>query len=81
MRSTEAAFAEPAVTEMANLRNQRRRNHRQITYDCLIAAVGEDRRVTCLHAPRSIGLLAVLRGDSMACCHQCSRYRDDGREE
>ena len=81
MRLSKRVFAEPKASDLARLRDQRRRNHRQITYDCLEPSVGEDHRVTCPHAPRSMGLLAVLRGESMACCHRCSRYRDDGREE
>ncbi len=81
MRVPEEAFEEPKATELGRLRGQRRRNHRQITYDCLEALVGDGHRVTCPHAPGSMALLAVLRGESMACCHRCSRYRDDGREE
>ena len=81
MRLSKGVFAEPKASALARLRDQRRGNHRQITYDCLEASVGDDHRVTCHHAARSMGLLAVLRGESMACCHRCPRYRDDGREE
>lgn len=76
----EAAFEEPGSTRLENARNKKRLRQKQITYDCLRAKVGEDHRVTCARASRSIPLLAVMRGMSMGDCHTCLEYTDDGRE-
>ena len=63
-------------------RNDKRREYKQITYDCLSARVTEKHVVVCAHTDKDLGLLPVLRGTSMSVCHKCPEYRgDDPREE
>ncbi len=79
-RVAPAAFEAPGAVRLEDARNKKRLRQKQITYDCLKAQVSAEHRVSCIHAQRSLPLLAVLRGMSMGDCHKCVEYVDDGRE-
>ncbi len=82
MKVDERIFEEPRAGAHEKSRNEKRKEYKQITYDCLNARVDEKHVVRCDHTDKDMGLLPVLRGTSMSVCHKCKEYRgDDPREE